>query len=128
VIAENEKIQKVEYQLFSKALAPSDDKYYMSAYKVYFNLLWLNGEVGTGAGDVAGSGDAAPTDTAPALLAMIEQDLAKGEAGYRALVDREIPAFNQKLRQWGVEPLTTATPVYAEERAGDGEDGPADPD
>ena len=35
----------------------SDDKYFQQAYRVYMNLIWLNGEVGPGAGDVAGGAD-----------------------------------------------------------------------
>ena len=37
--------------------ALSDDKYFQTAYNLYQNFLWLNGEIGTGAGDVHGSGD-----------------------------------------------------------------------
>jgi photosystem II stability/assembly factor-like uncharacterized protein len=48
--AMDQKLQAVEYEMFSKDLAPSDDKYYISAYKIYFNLLWLNAEIGSGAG------------------------------------------------------------------------------
>jgi hypothetical protein len=53
----DQKMQDVEYKLFSKALRTSDDKYHVEAYKLYLNLIWLNGEVGTGAGDVAGGAD-----------------------------------------------------------------------
>ena len=63
----------------------SDDKYFIEAYTVYFNLLWLNGEVGPGAGDVAGGADFAPTDTERSLLDMIEKDLATATADYRNL-------------------------------------------
>ena len=82
VNAMDEKIQAVEYQLMSRALAPSDDKIYASAYKDYYNLLWLNSEIGSGAGDVAGGEDFGPTDTESTLLAMIEEQTAL-IAGYR---------------------------------------------
>jgi hypothetical protein len=88
VQAMDEKMQGVEYKLVSKALTTSDDKYFIAAYKIYFNLIWLNGEVGTGAGDVAGGADYKPTDTAFSLTDMIEKDLAaavgcggRGESG-----------------------------------------------
>jgi hypothetical protein len=45
----DKKMQAVEYELVSEPLTASDDKYYVSAYKVYYNLLWLNTEVGSGA-------------------------------------------------------------------------------
>ena len=108
----DKKIQDVEYQLLSKDLAASDDKYYISAYKVYYNLLWLNGEVGSGAGDVAGAGDYGPTDTSPQLLVGIEKDLAHAEGDYHELMTKVVPAFNQTLASKGIIPLaaTTAAP------------------
>ena len=53
MIAEiDKKMQEVEYQLITRADALSDDKYFQTAYNLYQNFLWLNGEIGTGAGDV----------------------------------------------------------------------------
>ena len=105
------KMQDVEYQLVSKALVASDDKIYSSAYKVYFNLLWLNGEVGQGAGDVAGAGDYGPTDTSVALLSQIEEDMNKGEASYKELMSTTVPAFNRVVASKGGIPLATTAPV-----------------
>lgn len=105
------KMQDVEYTLVSKDLIASDDKYYVSAYKVYYNLLWLNGEVGQGAGDVAGAGDYGPTDTSVALLNQIEQDMNKGEALYKELMSTTVPAFNRVLASKGEIPLATTVPV-----------------
>ncbi len=101
----DEKMQTVEYKLLSKALTTSDDKYFISAYKVYFNLIWLNGEVGTGAGDVAGGADYGPTDTARSLLDMVEKDLAAAKAEYRTLMDKDVPAFNKSLVANGMTPV-----------------------
>jgi photosystem II stability/assembly factor-like uncharacterized protein len=101
----DEKMQTVEYKLLSKALTTSDDKYFISAYKVYFDLIWLNGEVGTGAGDVAGGADYGPTDTARSLLDMVEKDLAGAKAEYRTLMDKDVPAFNKSLVANGMTPV-----------------------
>ncbi len=106
VRAMDQAMQGVEYELFSRHLAPSDDKYFVSAYKVYYNLLWLNAEIGTGAGDVAGGADFGPTDTAPILLSMIEKNLRRGAGDYQALMAR-VPAFNAALRKQGIKPLDT---------------------
>ena len=57
----------------------------MQAYKVYSNLIWLNGAVGTGAGDEAGGADYRPTDTQVAVLETIEKDLAVARAEYQAM-------------------------------------------
>ena len=101
----DQKMQTVEYKLVSKALTTSDDKYFISAYKIYFNLIWLNGEVGTGAGDVAGGADYGPTDTARSLTEMIEKDLAGAQAEYRTLMDKDVPAFNKSLTASGMTPV-----------------------
>ena len=101
----NQKMENVEYKLLSKALTTSDDKYFISAYKIYFNLIWLNGEVGTGAGDVAGGADYGPTDTARNLLDMVEKDLAAAKADYRTLMDKDVPAFNKSLAANGMTPI-----------------------
>ncbi|MHB8812235.1 MAG: hypothetical protein ACYDAE_03130 [Steroidobacteraceae bacterium] len=42
----------MEGQLLSPALANSDEKSYLAPYGLYLDLIWLNGELGTGAGDV----------------------------------------------------------------------------
>jgi photosystem II stability/assembly factor-like uncharacterized protein len=102
----DQKMQTVEYKLITKALSTSDDKYFIAAYNVYFNLIWLNGEVGTGAGDVAGGADYGPTDTALSLTEMIEKDLAAAKAEYRTLIDKDLPAFNRSLAANGVTPLS----------------------
>jgi len=101
----DQKMQNVEYKLVSKALTTSDDKYFIAAYKIYFNLLWLNGEVGTGAGDVAGGADYGPTDTALTLIATIEKDLAAAKVEYRNLMEKDVPAFNRSLVGQGVMPI-----------------------
>ncbi|MBZ5604642.1 MAG: sialidase [Acidobacteriia bacterium] len=102
----DQKMQKVEYKLITKALSTSDDKYFIAAYNVYFNLIWLNGEVGTGAGDVAGGADYGPTDTALSLTDMIEKDLAAARTEYRSLMDKDVPAFNKSLAANGVTPIS----------------------
>ena len=104
------KLKAVEYELFQPALAASDDKYYVSAWRIYYNLLWLNGEIGTGAGDVAGGGDFGPTDTAPGLLAGLEQKLAVATGHYRTLMARDVPAFNKQLAGKHQELLVTTLP------------------
>ncbi|HVB08320.1 MAG TPA: hypothetical protein VNF00_05175, partial [Candidatus Acidoferrales bacterium] len=107
----DEKLQGVEFQLIAKVEANSDDKYFVSAYKVYLNLLWLNGEVGSGAGDVAGDAAFAPTDTDISLLQMIEKKLDAAKADYRSVMDKDIPAFNRSLAEQGVIPVTAVSPA-----------------
>jgi hypothetical protein len=104
------KMQEVEYDLLSKPLAASDDKTYISAWKVYYNLLWLNGEIGSGAGDVAGGTDFRPTDTEVMLARQYEQELSKAEGDYHNLMTKDLPALNHGLVEHNTIPLVTAAP------------------
>ena len=90
-----QKMMNVELQLLSESDLYSDDKWYVEAYKVYLNLLWLSGEVGTGAGDVQGGADNRPTDASVQVLEMIEKDLATAETAYAGLTEKDLPAFNK---------------------------------
>jgi photosystem II stability/assembly factor-like uncharacterized protein len=101
------KMQDVEYQLISRAEALSDDKYFVTQYKLYLNLLWLNGEIGTGAGDVAGSGDYPQTETAITLVLDLERQLQAVQTEYKSLMDKEVPAYNQSISSSGLPPLQT---------------------
>jgi hypothetical protein len=96
------KMQEVEYKLLERSSATSDDKYFQQAYKVYMNLIWLNGEVGPGAGDVAGGDDFPPTDTSVAVLETIEKDLDAAKAEYQNLMTKELPEFNRAIAGRGI--------------------------
>ena len=101
----DQKLQDVEYEMLSKPLAASDDKTYITAWKVYYNLLWLNGEIGSGAGDVAGGAEYRPTDNEVDEVHDIEQKLVKAEADYDNLMKKEVPAFNHTLAEHNVTPI-----------------------
>jgi photosystem II stability/assembly factor-like uncharacterized protein len=101
----NLKMQDVEFKLISRVEANSDDKYFVEPYKIYLNLLWLNGEVGQGAGDVAGGVSYGPTDTSMQILDMLEKDLATARAEYNALTEKEVPAFNRAMLGNGITPV-----------------------
>jgi len=103
----------IEIRLLSREQLNSDDKYYVEADKPYLNLIWLNGEVGSGAGDVAGGADFAPTDTNIEMLQVIEKDLSAVQTEYHTLIEKEVPAFNRKLADHGITPITAAVPVAA---------------
>jgi len=126
VEAMDQKMLAVEYKLLNKALMTSDDKYFIEAYTVYFNLLWLNGEVGPGAGDVAGGADFGPTDTSRMLLDMIEKDLAAATAEYHNLMEKEVPGFNRSMAEHGVTPLSAAAGPAGATRGNAA--NPSDPD
>jgi len=123
VEAMDQKMQDVEYKFISRADALSDDKYYSIPEKIYLHLIWLNGEVGTGAGDVAGGVDNPPTDTAAAILQTIEQDLTDAQSGYQNLIEKELPVFNRALLDKGITPVAFLRP--ADKHDEDEETGPS---
>jgi photosystem II stability/assembly factor-like uncharacterized protein len=89
------KMLDVELMLVTRTDIHSDDKWFVEAYKVYLNLVWLNGVVGSGAGDVQGGADYRPTDASMQILAMLEQDLAAAQLAFDAVVEKDVPAFNR---------------------------------
>ena len=69
----------------------------MEPYQLYLNLIWLNAEVGTGGGDVAGGADFAPTDTQLELLKSFEAQIAAVDAEFHTFVQQDLPSFNHTL-------------------------------
>jgi hypothetical protein len=91
------KTMDVELLMLSRTELHSDDKWYVEAYKIYLNLLWQYGEVGFGAGDVAGGAEYRPTDASVAVLEMLEQELAAARTAFNRIIDSELPAFNKAM-------------------------------
>ena len=99
------KLQTVESRLASHALRNSDDKYFVEPYGAYLDLIWLNAEVGTGGGDVAGSADFAPSETQLGLLAAYEAEVNAVDADYQRVLQSDLPEFNRALERWNMAPL-----------------------
>ena len=97
VEAMDQKLQGIEHKFVSPSLLNSDDKYFVEPYQVYLNLIWLNAEVGTGAGDVAGGADFRPTDAQLVTLREQEAQMSAANAEFQKFLKNELPAFNQKL-------------------------------
>lgn len=96
------KLEDFEYTLFEKYLAAGDEKTYPEEMQLYQKLLWLAGEVGDGAGDVAGNPDFPPTREEQAVFGLLQKRLARARAQYNGLVHTTIPAFNAMLKNEGV--------------------------
>src|SRR5688572_3879667 len=103
----DKKLQDVEYKMITRADALSDDKYFQTAYKLYQNFIWLNGEMGTGAGDVQGTGDWGPTETGIGLVLDLEKQLEAVRAEYKTLMERDVPAYNKQISSAGILALRT---------------------
>jgi len=116
--AMDQKMQSVEYKFISRAEALSDDKYYSASDKIYLNLIWLNAEVGTGGGDVAGGTGFGPTETSITLLQMIEKDLDAAEKEVQTLIEKDLPEFNRSLTDHQITPITWLKSLPPQRRNG----------
>ncbi|MBV9315963.1 MAG: sialidase [Gammaproteobacteria bacterium] len=102
------KLQTLESRLVSRALRNSDDKYFIEADGVYLDLVWLNAEVGTGGGDVAGGADFPPTETQLETLKALESEMVSVDGQVREILQTDLPAFNQALMHANLTPLLAA--------------------
>jgi len=90
------KMMSVELRILSRSDLNTDDKWYVEPTKLFLSLIWLSGEVGTGAGDVAGGADHRPTDASMATLASLERDLAATKSAYAGLMT-DVASFNRTM-------------------------------
>jgi hypothetical protein len=103
----DKKMMDVELKMLSRSDMNSDDKYYVEPFSLYMALIWLNGTVGNGAGDVAGGSDYAPTEASVEWLSNLEKDLGTARTAYKSLVDTDLAAFNKAME--GKIPAITET-------------------
>jgi hypothetical protein len=89
----------------SPGMANSDEKSFLGPYGLYLYLIWLNGELGTGAGDVYGDPGYAPTGATVQVLHLLDGKLDAARAQYRTLMQQELPQFDQMLIHENVLPL-----------------------
>ena len=101
----DKKLQGVESRLVSQALRDSDDKYFIEPYGIYLDLIWLNAEVGTGGGDVAGSADFAPTETQLEFAEEYESAAANVDSDYQKILQNDFPPFDRALESANLAPL-----------------------
>jgi hypothetical protein len=92
----DKKMMDVELRILSRSDLNTDDKWYVEPTKLYLTLVWLNGEIGTGAGDVAGGADYRPTDAELTVLASLEKDLASTKIAYSKLMT-DVASFNKTM-------------------------------
>ena len=98
----DEKARAIEDALIHPTLHEGDAKSFRGPMGLYLELLWLQAEVGSGAGDVAGGADFAPTTAAVEVNGLLRSRLAAATAGYEALVATEVAALNDALKAQGL--------------------------
>ena len=123
----DKKMKAVELNLVTESEMLSDDKYFPEQDKLYLTLIWLNGEIGGGGGDVSGTADYGATETDVSLVLEQERQLQSVQTEYKSLMDKDIPAYNQSVTGSGATPLkTTGAPAAPAGRGGRGGGGDGD--
>ena len=98
------KMYDTELHYLSRTEMHSDDKWYVEKYKLYLNLVWLLGEVGGQASDVAGGVGYRPTTASQNVFRDLSQQLETAGTDFSKLM-REIEAFN-KAHAGEIAPIT----------------------
>jgi photosystem II stability/assembly factor-like uncharacterized protein len=101
----DQKVEAAESRLVSRALRNSDDKYFVEPAGTYLDLIWLNAEVGTGGGDVAGGADFAPTEAQLNSLRTLEAEIASVDSELSEVLQRDLPTLNQALERASLAPV-----------------------
>lgn len=114
-------LQHVEYEMVSQPLTASDDKTYISAWKIYYNLLWLAAEIGPGAGDVAGGGDYRPTDEEVAEARQLEQELSARKTDFDRVMTKDFSAFEKAMADHKFQAMPLHPESQAAEQSGEEE-------
>jgi hypothetical protein len=83
-----------ELHYLSRTEMHSDDKWYVEKYRLYLNLVWLLGEVGGGASDVAGGVGYRPTAATVNVFRDRERELEEAKVVFDRLL-RDVEAFNR---------------------------------
>ena len=104
----DKKIQGLENQLLSPELANSDEKGFLGTYGLYLDLIWLNGELGTGGGDVYGDPGYPPTDATIQVLQLLDGRLDAAKQQYHTLMQQDLPQFDQMLMRENILPLVAS--------------------
>jgi hypothetical protein len=105
----DKQLEAVESRLVSRALRNSDDKYFIEPYGAYLDLIWLNAELGTGGGDVAGSADFAPRAAQLELLKSYEDEAQAAGSDFDKLLHEHLSQLNQALNRAQLAPVVVAT-------------------
>ena len=100
-----------ELHYLSRTEMHSDDKWYVEKYKLYLNLVWLLGEVGGQASDVAGGVGYRPTAASQNVFRDLSQQLETAGTDFNKLM-QDVEAFN-KAHAGRVTPISDKLPPPA---------------
>ena len=87
------KLSAVEDQFLQRRLQEDDQKTYRAPMELYTRLLYLEGIVGSGAGDIAGNPDFPPTAQDIAVHDLLRQRLQRALHDLQQVLSVDVPGF-----------------------------------
>jgi photosystem II stability/assembly factor-like uncharacterized protein len=105
------KLRGIEDQLLQPTLAEADLKSFRGDMKLYLKLLWLQAEVMTGGGDVAGNADFAPTGPQREVYALLKDRLEAIQREFTEMYEKTLPAYDQRLTVSGLPRFVKVKPA-----------------
>ncbi len=100
-------LRAVEDKLMQPTLAENDQKSFRGALGIYLKLAWLQAESGSGAADVSGNADLAPTQPELDVYAQLSGQLASVKKQFDELYGTTVPAFNDAMKAKGYVQIMT---------------------
>jgi photosystem II stability/assembly factor-like uncharacterized protein len=91
----DKKLKAVEDLLLQPVAHENDPKAYREPMTIYFHYLHLLGQVGNGAGDMAGNPGFKPTDQSKEFHAILKRRLDDALGKLKTLLDNDVAGFNQ---------------------------------
>jgi hypothetical protein len=91
----DKKLKAVEDLLLQPVAHENDPKAYREPMTIYFHYLHLLGQVGNGAGDMAGNPGFKPADQSKEFHAILKRRLDDALGKLKTLLDNDVARFNQ---------------------------------
>jgi photosystem II stability/assembly factor-like uncharacterized protein len=98
----DQELLAVRDTLMQRTLEDGDAKSFRGPIQLYLKLMWLAAEIGTGAGDISGGVDFAPTQPEMAVHDVLKARLDETRRNYDRLKTQVLPEFNKRLMEQGV--------------------------
>jgi photosystem II stability/assembly factor-like uncharacterized protein len=119
VSALRRKAEEVEALLLQPTIAEGDQKSFRGPLGIFLKLVWLNAEVSTGAADVSGNPDLAPTQPERDVFELLDRQLDDARRRFRSLYDESVPELNRAMAakgMAGIVPVKEVLPEFPPEK------------
>jgi photosystem II stability/assembly factor-like uncharacterized protein len=110
---------EIEAILLQPTIADEDQKSFRGPLGIFLKLVWLNAEASTGAADVSGNADLAPTQPEREVFELLDHQLGEVRQRFQSFYDESVPAFNRALAtkgMAGIAPVQEVPPEFPKEK------------